>query len=198
MSNLAKSDETELIKKAIPENFNERVVEIARSFIGKKEISGNKGWNDKKFQRLMELCGWETSQAWCAYFVELVYKLAVEQEPEKWPKNPFVVYLNKLHSAGAVKTYDNFAGTEFFTATKIPEPGSLICYRKYINGQPSWQGHIGIVEKYQNNSIYTFEGNTNSSGGREGIEVGYMKRKLDFDIPEKGVKLVLLGFIKLK
>ena len=41
--------------------------------------------------------------------------------------------------------------------------------------------------------IGTVEGNTNSSGGREGIEVAQKKRKINFEPKERG--LVMLGFI---
>jgi hypothetical protein len=32
-------------------------------------------------------------------------------------------------------------------------------------------GHTGIVEKFDDNFIYTIEGNTNDTGSREGIMV---------------------------
>lgn len=181
-----------------PDEFRKRVVEIAKSFVGQKEIAGNKAFNDKKFEALMKKVGWSEGQAWCAYFTELVYKLAIEPDVEKWDNNPTIKYLNKTFSAGAVKTFDNFAGTAEFTFSRTPRPGDLICFRKYHGGNPSWEGHIGIVEDV-NSFIKTIEGNTNSQGGREGIEVGNMRRYISFDKPKTGiVKLVLLGFITVK
>ncbi len=185
----------------VPENFSANIIKTAESFIGQTEISGNKGWNDKKFQKLMERCGWETGQAWCAYAGELVYKLAANPDPEKWKDDPFVILLNKLFSAGAVKTLENFIKDQsgLFEFTKNPkQAGDLVIYKTYTNGKPSWTGHLAILKQINNLNLKTYEGNTNKSGGREGIEFAEMKRYVDYNIPNKGTKLVLQGFITLK
>lgn len=37
-------------------------------------------------------------------------------------------------------------------------------------------GHAGFVEKVTGTTVYTIEGNTNDSGGREGYKVARRKR----------------------
>src|SRR3972149_10261273 len=143
------------------------IVDIAVSFVGMKEISGNLGFRDERFQALMEECGWEKGQAWCSYFCELVWKLTYKDE------QPLVFkMIDKLFSAGAVNTYNNFKESGWFVVDKKPEPGAVVIWQTWKKGRPHWTGHAGIVERIKNEKeIETIEGNTNSEGGREGIEV---------------------------
>ncbi len=175
----------------------DKIAEIALSFVGQTEISGNLGFKSDRFESLMKRVGWNTGEAWCAYLGELVYKLAVEPDVEKWDKNQDVQLLGKAFSAGAVKTFNNFLKSKSFEFTKEPKKGDLAIYQTYRNGTPDWTGHLAIVisDLKPNKKFDTVEGNTNSSGGREGIEVAPKIRDLNFDIPHKGIKLVLLGFI---
>lgn len=162
-----------------------QIIEIAQSYIGMKEISGNQGFQDKRFQELMEECGWQSGQAWCSYFCELVWKQAFPELKE----------LDKLFSSGAVQTYNNFKQSDFFVDHK-PEPGAVAIWQTWKNNEPYWTGHAGIVESIVNgNEIMTIEGNTNSAGGREGIEVARKRRQLNYDARNG---LVLKGFIHPK
>jgi hypothetical protein len=182
------------------QEYTTNILKVCESFIGIKEISGNKGWEDKKFQEKMELVGWKVNEAWCAYVTELVYKLAIVEDTSKWKDNKFVQLLDKLFSGSCVQTRTNFIkkGTQYFTFTKTPELGSIVIFQTYSNGEPSWSGHMGIVKEVQQERFLSYEGNTNSQGGREGIEFAVMKRQLSFDVPKKGTKLVLSGFLTLK
>ena len=167
------------------------IVYTAKEFIGQREISGNLGFKDEEFQELMEATGWEKGQAWCAYFAELVWKEAYKQYDIS-----IIPQLDTLFSAGAVATYNNFRRSHIFEMSKIPTEGALIVWQSYKEKEgvirPHWSGHIGIVESYYKDVIKTIEGNTNSSGGREGIEVAEKMRDLDFTV-KKG--LVLKGFV---
>ena len=78
--------------------IREKIIRTAKTFENNTEISGNMGFNDKEFQALMEAVGWQKTQAWCAYFVELVWKLAYIQYGE------IVRELNLIMSGGAVAT----------------------------------------------------------------------------------------------
>lgn len=163
-----------------------KVVEIARKYIGQKETINNSGFKDYDFEDRMEKVGWKQGQAWCCYFTELVWK---EAYPEKQD-------LDKLFSGGAVATYTNFAKDPDYICDKIPEPGAVVIWQYYKNSVPHWTGHAGIVVSSDGLNIYTIEGNTNSQGGREGIEVSEKIRSLDFVPKQNG--LVLKGFIKPK
>lgn len=166
--------------------MRERIIEIAKSFVGIKEIPGNMGWEDKRFEELMEDCGWQKGQAWCSYFCELVWKLAF-LETEVYPS------LDKLFSAGAVKTYNNFKESCLFEMSKKPDKGAIVVWQTWKKNLPQWTGHAGIVSEYKNgNEIETIEGNTNKNGKREGMEVAYRRRILTMDARNG---LVMRGFI---
>lgn len=167
--------------------IQQRIVEIAKSFMGMQEIPGNMGFKDERFEELMEDTGWQSGQSWCAYFCELVWKIAYEEIDRD-----VIPEIDKLFSAGAVKTYNNFKGSRFII-DKNPKAGAVAIWQTWKDNQPYWTGHAGIVVGcYSGNEIITIEGNTNSKGGREGIEVAEKRRKLSFDATNG---LVLKGFI---
>lgn len=169
--------------------INELIVDIARSFVGMQEIPGNMGFKDDVFEDLMEDCGWQKGQAWCTYFTELVWKIAYQEY-----NSSVIPTLDRLFSAGAVKTYNNFKQSGKFIVDKKPEIGSVVIWQTWKDNLPQWTGHAGIVtEIIGGNKIRTIEGNTNSKGGREGIEVAEKIRRLSFDVRSG---LVVKGFIK--
>lgn len=159
------------------------VVEIAKSYIGEKEIKGNAGFENEEFEKRMEAVGFRTGFAWCALFAELVYVSAFVDKKEE---------LTKLFSAGAVKTMNNFKRAKGWKLARTAKPGALACFQTYRKGVPQWTGHIGIVEKVGKDSFTCIEGNTNANGGREGIEVARRIRRYNFDGANG---LILRGFI---
>lgn len=161
-----------------------KAVEIALKYVGQQEEVNNSGFKDENFEARMDAVGWKVGQPWCAYFVELVWKEAF----------PELKSIKDLFDASAVKTYSNFYKSPCFICDKIPEPGAIVIWQNYLDNKPQWTGHAGIVESAKTDLIYTIEGNTNSQGGREGIEVSRKKRPLAFEPKNKG--LILLGFIK--
>lgn len=161
------------------------VVEVAKSYVGQQEIKGNQGFKDKDFQKRMEEVGFVKGYAWCCLFAELCWRSAMIDKSEE---------LNKLFSASVSRTQNNLIAAEGYSISKKPTPGALAIFRVVKRGKLDWRGHIGIVEKVdaKNKQFTCVEGNTNGSGGREGIEVAIRKRKIEFD----GYSgLVLQGFI---
>ena len=163
---------------------------------GKKEVKGNQGWEDPDFQIQMEATGWELGQSWCAYFAEKVWTNAF-----RGVKPEMVKLLTRLFSANAVATYRNFEQSKFKTSEEAI-PGAVVIWEKMRNGEPvyltpdkAWvAGHAGIVTHHDyEGGFQTLEGNSNSSGGREGIEVAKLIRKYDFEA-NHGLRLV--GFIQ--
>ena len=165
-----------------------KIIELAKADIGIKEIPGNQGWYNKKFQTYMEACGWRMGQAWCSLWCEKIWKEAYAEV------NPvFLPTLDHLFDAGAQKTYRNFLNDIDFVVDKHCVPGAVVIWSHYQNGVETWQGHAGIViNEVCQHEFDTIEGNTNSQGGREGIEVAQKKRLLNFDARSG---LVLKGFI---
>jgi hypothetical protein len=97
------------------ETINELIINEANIWIGEKEIEGNKGFLNDRFQYLMEQVGWKKGEAWCAYFAELVWKLAYSKY------NSLIVdELDVLFSAGAVRTWNNFRKDKGFECNKTP------------------------------------------------------------------------------
>lgn len=168
--------------------IEDRIIEIARSFIGLHEIPQNMGWDDKRFESLMEDCGWQKGQAYCAYFCELVWKIAFgELQPELLPD------LDRLFSSGAVKTFNNFKEACLFDVNKNPGRGAIVIWQRWKDNLPHWTGHAGIVTTIKNqNEIGTIEANTNVFGHREGDSIEERARLLNMDARNG---LVMKGFI---
>lgn len=161
------------------------VIEVAKSYIGQKEIKGNKGFEDKEFQKRMEAVGFQSGWAWCCLFAELCYVSALIDKKDE---------LTKLFSASVAKTQNNFIASPNWEMVSKPVPGSLAIFRSVRNGRLRWTGHIGIVEKVnkKDGTFQCIEGNTNANGGREGIEVANRKRR---DNSKALNGLLLQGFI---
>lgn len=174
--------------------IREAIIKTAYLYEGQEELEGNSGFKNDKFQQKMEAVGWDKGQAWCAYAGELVWK-------EGYGKcdSSVIEELDKLFSANAVRTFENFrdAGWEI---SKTPEMGDLVIWAYYKQGNPKmigeWTlGHLGIVTAVASLFFLSMEGNTNSQGGREGIEYAEMKRGFSWNA-ENGLRL--LGFVKPK
>lgn len=167
--------------------IGQEIVDVANSFIGQEEIRGNQGFKDEDFEILMEAVGWETGQAWCAYFGEIVWKIAYQKQ-----NSLFYSKLDTLFSAGAVATYTNFRRSSSFQTGETPSKGALAVWQKYHNGRWSWHGHMGIVVDWDDYTVTTVDGNTSKEGSREGIIVSDVKRDINFVVREG---LVLKGFV---
>lgn len=191
-------------------DINEKIVNVAKIFLGQQEVRGNLGFLSSSdeilakykdilgldmalsFEDMMKNVGWQKKQAWCAYYAELVWKLAYSSE-----NGLFVTELDRLFSASAVMTFKNFekAGWEINKKTN-PGPGSLAVWQKYKNGKPHWSGHIGIyVGKNNDDMLRTIDGNTNDDGSREGYEVAEKTRRFNFNT-NNGLRLI--GFVEPK
>lgn len=165
----------------------QRILEIAAGYVGKEEIPGNRGFHDIVFEEEMRAVGWRPPWAWCALFSTLVWRKAYGT------MNSIIeAETRNLFSPSATAIYNNFRADKRYNryVSTIPTPGSIITFRL----GKGWEGHSGIVESVNGEDLICIEGNTNSQGGREGIEVARMKRKLDYNY--KGAKsLNLVGFI---
>jgi len=166
--------------------INDSIVYTALGFVGQEEISGNLGFKDGEFQELMDAVGWEKGQAWCAYFTELVWKLAFTHDSK------IVRELDQLFSAGAVATYNNFRRSSWVTG-ETPVAGSVVIWQRWKDNKPTWMGHAGIVTDVQPDLMTTVEGNTNYKGEREGLAVLKKTRSFAWNT---GNGLRIKGFIQ--
>ena len=170
-----------------PPTVGDKIVEVANGYLGQKEVSGNMGFEDQVFGERMKAVGWEKTQAWCAYFAELVWKDAYREFKPELLKD-----LDKLFSATAVGCWANFNKDKRFKCDRIPQPGDVVIWQSYDNGKPDWRGHAGIVTVSYSDWFVSIEGNTNSTMEREGIEVAKQKRRMLFNVKDG---LRLKGFI---
>jgi hypothetical protein len=157
---------------------------IARQFVGQREKPGNSGFLDAAFEKAMRSIGWVTGWAYCALFCKLVAKEA-----------GYPAWVVKLISASAVRTWNNFKRLGM-TGDK-PRRDSLVIWQTYKFGKPTARGHAGVLDPERTGleTFATIEANTNGAGSREGDGVYEKVRKLSFDAPQNGLRL--LGFVYL-
>jgi hypothetical protein len=164
-----------------------RVVAEASKYLGQKEISGNMGFREKWFDKLMRWAGFYNSAPWCAFVSKVVWVKALPEQPD----------LARLMTGSALSTYERLERAGYTTSTE-PTQGALMVWRHYKKGRPVGRNaHIGVCDTGANEreTVVTYEGNTNSAGGREGNE--YCKKLRDYSSKAWKVDdgLRLLGFI---
>lgn len=169
-------------------NIQQRIIDVAKSYIGKRELPNNGGWSDKDFEKKMIEMGWNKGDPWCALEGELIWKEAYGKDSQYYP------LLDRLFSASATATAANFIASKDFETGMIPKPGALAIWR---HGK-GWTGHLGVVVsvKDDNNNFDSVEGNTNSSGGREGIETANKQRKAKEPFKLNGLNLICFVYPK--
>jgi hypothetical protein len=160
-------------------------IDIAKKYVGQKELAGNVFTNESELGRKLHEAGQKNGEAWCAYLQEAIF---CEAFPEKNKE------LRKLFSASAVQTFKNFKEAGY-DCHERPKPGDIVIWQKYAEGKETWQGHAGLVISVaQDGSFHTIEGNTNSTGGREGDTVA---EKIRTNI-RKDNGLNVLGFVTIE
>lgn len=172
-----------------PNNLTEAILETANSFVGQKEISGNMGFKQPFFMRLMESVGWKKSWAWCSMFCKLVYTEAYK----KMGLDPKTI--TQYISPSVQRTRGNFikAGFPLQTDWRQVRPGAYI---SWVSASDRTKGHTGILVEFLDGGkkMKTIEGNTNSEGSREGDSVAIKTRNA---IVGKGTSLILQGWFNI-
>ena len=167
-------------------NRQRRSVQAAKAFIGQQEKSGNTGFQSEEMERLMREVGWRYGDAWCVYFVKLMWFMTA---PE-WLKPK----IKKAISGNSQQTWDNAQRDPAFVTSRLPRPGDIAIWQNMRNGQGLSNGHAGIVKRVNVNNFVSIEGNTTKEGiSSEGIEVAERVRGYDFDI-QNGLRLK--GFVR--
>ena len=144
-------------------------LQSAISQLGQKEEP--KGSNKGPMVNLyLKSVGLNGGYAWCQAFVHWCYDQAAAVGKVANP----VVKTGGVHDCWnkADKAFKK-AKAEVIAQHSVVVPGS-----QFILLFPNGNGHTGIVEKIENNVIYTIEGNSNDDGSREGYEVVRHKHNL--------------------
>lgn len=163
------------------------IVEVAKEFIGTKEIGNNQGFDNPYYENLMKSIGWVPGQSWCAYAATLTWNRYYDgnkhaQAIIKHILHPHVQTMwSRAKSSQVVKT-----GT-------VPMIGAIACWAVGIGGK----GHCGIVvDILDDGTFMSAEGNT-SAGYKYNQSNGdgyYLKKR---PIASNKTQLRLLGYIYL-
>lgn len=141
-----------------------------------EKVGNNKGFVNASFEAMIKSVGWQGGQAWCAYYVKLVFMQMYSFDR---------VWLSKNISGlamGNLVTIENLnkQGDRRYVASRSNDVqiGDVFCMQ-----YPSGGGHTGIVTEILSASgngfkVKTIEGNTGASGTREGDKTMPLTRTL--------------------
>ncbi len=155
------------------------ISEVALSYVGQREISGNKGFENKDFDKKMRSIGFYTGAPWCGFFALLVWSEANQN--------------TSVLSASSKTLIDK--ATKAKNWHTVPVPGCVVVWATFKNGKRQKTGHIGIVTDVNESKYNTVEGNTTDKGGREGIMVAIRNRELRDEVWKNKNGLRLMGFV---
>jgi len=163
-----------------------RAARYALKYEGVKEVGSNSGFDDATLQSKLADVGWKKGEAWCAYYVRMVY-LA------KYPAHE--AELKQLVSPSVPVLYNNFVNDKSgnWIVSQTPREGALVVWLGYTNGKADGRGHVGIVTRFNREYLFTIEGNTSTEGGGEGVN--RKQRGYDWNL-QNGLRL--MGFIYKK
>jgi len=160
-----------------------KLIEVAKKDLGKKEKPGNSGFHDRELELAMMDVGWQPGWAWCASILE---KWIWEAFPEMKEK------VKGLFVPSAVNTFRNLVNAGYKTSD-VPVVGSLVFWQKYEDGKAEWTGHTGIVSEVINETTFkSIEGNASTAGSRNGDGVYEVNRVVKKEVRD-GLKII--GFV---
>ncbi len=143
-----------LYKRKSKSAVTNKIIEVAKTQIGKSENPLGSNWGDT-VKKYLNSVGLYSPAPWCAAFVYWCFNQLSNKNP--------------LTKTGSVLTNWNSADKKYkFTE---PKEGDI-----FIMDFGGGKGHTGIVEKVDSDFVYTIEGNSNESGSPEGVEVLRRKR----------------------
>jgi hypothetical protein len=141
-------------------SIQKKALEIALRYEGTGEEP--KGTNrGPMINQFLLSVGIKGAAPWCMAFVYWCFEQAAKEL-----KKP-----NPLFKTGHVLTAWQRRKDKLGVKAN-PQPGDVFIMRVGTTGN----GHTGIVERADEQFIYTIEGNTNDEGSREGFEVARRKR----------------------
>lgn len=137
--------------------LSNKALDVAITQIGQDEKPHGSNWGHPVKDYLASV-GIPFPASWCMAFVYWCFNEASEK---LGTLNPLIKTGGVLHAYNSATSHHE----------KLPDIGRI-----FIMDYGHGLGHTGIVEKFDDNFIYTVEGNTNDTGSREGIEVCRRKR----------------------
>jgi hypothetical protein len=148
-------------------NYRLTALQIARTYVGQKEVGRNGG---KFVDDCLKLVGLGTGFAWCQAFVYRCYHEAAISL--KIPNTCF-------RTAGVLNCWNNTAPNRRILKKDATHLNILAGYQ-FIMDYGKGLGHTGIVIAVNADKTFTaIEGNTNESGSREGDRVAVKVRSIN-------------------
>ncbi len=153
----------------LPANISSLALSNAQAQVGQQEspIGSNSGPMVDKY--LLSV-GLKPGYAWCQAFVYWCYAQAAALQSSRCPV---------IKTAGVLDCWNKVALSQKITKiAALANPQLVKPGQQFILMFSNGSGHTGIVEKAENQTIYTIEGNSNNDGSREGFAVVRHQRKL--------------------
>lgn len=142
-------------------------LETAIAQLGQQEMP--KGSNSGPMvDKYLLSVGLKPGYAWCQAFVYWCYATAAARLGVKCPV---------IRTAGVYDCWNRTPAVMKRSAKAI-DPASIKPGYQFVLLFGSGKGHTGIVERVEGNTLYTIEGNSNTTGSREGFAVVRHKRLL--------------------
>jgi hypothetical protein len=151
-----------------PNDLLTEAVKIAHSQIGimEKPPGSNRG---PEVDMYLKTCGCDPGNFWCASFVYWCFDQAAKKLGRQ---NPV------FKTPGCLPHWNKTTAKKIPTAAAINNPGLLKPGQIFIIDHGGGMGHTGIVERVEGGFIDTIEGNSDPTGGRNGIGVFTNQRKI--------------------
>jgi hypothetical protein len=156
-----------------------------------KKVRGrsNVGFVDSAFEQMMKSVGWQSSYAWCAFYVKLVLMQLFSFDKEWLSKNIGGLAMGNFYN---VQNLNKKGDKRYIAFTKGKlQVGDVFC------GKRTGGGHTGIIVEIldeETNYCETIEGNTNSKKSGEGDKVKILKRYLN--VGKNSAGLTIVGFFR--
>lgn len=149
-----------------PKTFGGVIAAFAKSKIGQHEKPNNSGFLDSAFEKFMRAFGWFKGAAWCAFFARAVWLTVYDGYPKTCAAIRAVLGGSTIQSWNNAVRESRKPGSPWKIGTKA-QVGAIAYYR-----HSRTTGHAVIpIDIIGNGKFYTSEGNGDSKGGREGVEV---------------------------
>lgn len=162
------------------------IVQVAKQFVGTKEIGNNHGFDNPYFEVLLSRLGWTRGASWCAYSAMLKWYLYYQGQDKVYAKIKHVLHPH------CRTMWDRAESSQVVKVGQIPMIGAIVVWAVGTDGS----GHCGVVvEVNPDGTFVTVEGNTSdkAKGSQNNGDGEYIRERNMKSSP----KWRLLGFIYL-
>lgn len=129
------------------------IVQVARQFIGTKEIGNNHGFTNPYFEVLLTKLGWVRGASWCAYSAMLKWYLYYQGQDTVYARIKHVLHPHVM------TMWERATQSQVVTTGQIPMVGAIACWS--VGNAQEGKGHCGVVVQVNDDGTFqSVEGNT--------------------------------------